>query len=785
MVNYKVIGHPAQRADAINKATGYADFVADLSFPNQLWAAIYRSPYAHARILALDTEAAAAAPGVAAIITGKALKRRIGDCVADFYPIAKDKVRYVGEPVAAVLGESLEQARYACSLIKAEYEILPHSLTAREAMKPDAPLIHEEMPSYTFAPSFKPEFGSNVFHHYILKKGEPEKIFCRNDIVIVESEFDFPHMSHAALEPHGALACFDPARENLKVWTCAQSPFFVRKELAKLFDLPLSKVKISVPFVGGGFGGKSDFSIEPLTAWLAWHVPGRPVKFILSREEVFYGAVLGRGANLRCKMAFSREGKILAAFYDIAYSCGAYGDTGVNIVTGAGHNATGPYRIDNIESHSRAVYTNTPFVGAFRGYGHPEGHFMTERMMDLAARKLKIDPLELRRRNLLAPGEVNALGQTITEGNGNLAACFEQAIKEIYSQPTPEMPGMLMGRAVSPLMKSPVLAPNAASSAIVKINPDGTAQVLISGTEMGQGCNTALAQIAAESLNLPLDKVCLMPIRDTDATPYEWQTVASSTTWKVGNAIAAACQDALQQMRTLAAEVWQCRVEEVELKEGFFSRKDNPELNLSYQKLALGYQYPNGSAIGGPVVGYGYFMPEKLTYPDPETGQGNMAAEWTFGAQGVELAVNIKTGKVKILKLVTVIDAGKVINPVLARGQVVGAMVQGLGGALWEGIKYDAQGTIRNPNFTDYKIPTPEDLSETKFIVHFLENPQAGSVYGARPLGEHAIVAIAPIVANAVREAVGVDFNNLPLTADAILVALEARKAEEKERALV
>ncbi|MCL5036233.1 MAG: xanthine dehydrogenase family protein molybdopterin-binding subunit [Chloroflexi bacterium] len=779
-MEYKFVGKPLPRADSVEKVTGEARFIADFFPQNLLYAAILRSPYPHAKIVGIDCSPAMDAPGVYNVVCGKSAEKRSGDCIHDFTPLAVDKVRFVGEPVAAVLAETPEEAQAALPLIKVTYEELPYALTAREAMKPGAPLIHEDLGSYKVLPSFNPVPGTNIYHHYKLIKGSVEGAFSKADL-LVEEEFTYPHISHAQIEPHGAIARWDRMLSKLEIKCSAQSPFLVRHYLADQFDMPLSSVRVEVPYLGGGFGGKSDVTIEPLTAHIARYAPGRYVRLILSREEMFTGSLLGRGAHMIIRYALTIDGRILGAIYDIAYSCGGYGDTGVNIVTGCGHNATGPYNIENVESHARAVYTNTPFTGAFRGYGHPEGHFMTERMIDICARKLNIDPMEMRKKNLLRPGNINALGQVITKGNGDLSGCLEAVEKEIFKGKKPEVKGRKYGRAVSPLMKSPVMAVNAASSAIVKINEDVTANVLISGTEMGQGANTALSQIAAETLDLPFEKIYLVPPKNTDYNPYEWQSVASSTTWKVGNSIIMACKDAVSQLKKIAAEVLECKPEEVEYKNRAFFKKDSPADPIPLEKLCMGYTYPDGHTVGGPVVGYGYYMPEGLNFPDKLTGQGNLAAEWTFGAQGAEISVDDMTGEVTVHKFVTAMDVGKVINPALARGQVTGAVVQAMGAALNESVIYSKKGKIRNAAFTDYKIPAAEDVSEMENIVIFFENPQKEGPFGARPLAEHGTVSVAPVILNAIRDAVGIDFRELPVTCDNIMAAINLPRSSPEE----
>jgi carbon-monoxide dehydrogenase large subunit len=329
-------------------------------------------------------------------------------------------------------------------------------------------------------------------------------------------------------------------------------------------------------------------------------------------------------------------------------------------------------------------------------------------------------------------------------------------------------------------MKSPVMATNAASCATIKFGEDGTVNVLVGCTEMGQGSFTAMSQLAAEALKVPLEKVRLSRTIDTDTNPYEWQTVASSTTWKVGNAIAAAARNAIAQIKEIAAQAWGVPPEEVEHgPEGIYWRRDRSRA-LSLAEVAMGCVQPDGQAVGGPVVGYGRFVPQGLTYPDPRTGQGNLAAEWTFGCQGAVVEVDLRTGQVEVLHMITAIDAGRIVNPVLARGQVVGAMVYGMGAALSEKIVYSTEGKIRNDSLTDYKVPTPLEMQKTDFEVIFLETPLPESAFGARPLAEHGTVSVAPAIANAIGQAAGVQFFSLPMTAERIVEKLSEKELVER-----
>ena len=784
---YKVVGRSVLRADAIDKVTGQGAFTGDLKLPGTLFARVLRSPYAHADIVSIDARAAQDAPGVWAVVTGHEFRdRRIGNCINDQPVMAHTKARFVGEPVAAVIADTPEQAAKACELIRVEYNPVTPVFCPREAMKPDAPIIHEDLHEYDCFKTFCPVKGSNVFHHFKVRKGDVDEGFEKADHVF-EDEFLYPHVSHCQMEPHGAVAYWHHDG-NLEVYASAQSPFLVRNVLAGLFKMPLAKVRVVVPYIGGGFGGKSDCTIEPLAAYIARAVPGRPVRLVLDRvEEMFFGSVTGRGCHVKIKTGVTNDGMMTARKVDLAFNAGAYGEYCINVVVGGGQNSTGPYYVPNVWIDAHAVYTNLPFVGAFRGYGHPEGHWAAERQMDVIADKMGWDPVEFRMKNMLCSGKTNAIGQTMVEGNGDAKGCLAEVARALdldnwkNAKPEEKDDGrFIRGRGLASLMKSPVMATNAPSSCTLRFCEDASINVQVSATDMGQGSTTAMAQIAAESLMIPFDKVKVSTMIDTERHPYDWQTVASRTTWMCGNAVIRACRKAINQIKEHAAMAW--GLDSVEGIDYDGTNVTFPEkgLCLPLESLVMGYTHDDGKAVGGPVTATGYFLPPGIVYHDPETGQGNAAAEWTFGCQGVDLTIDRLTGEVKINKLVTAMDVGKVINPVLARGQINGSMVQALGQAMNEEIIFSGEGKVRNDNLTDYKIPALADLAEAKMEVIFLETPQHNGPFGARPLAEHGMLGIPPAYANALRDAIGHHFNRLPVNPDRLMEALRENSPKEE-----
>lgn len=768
-----VVGKSVTRVDSYEKVIGRALFVADIKLPGMLYAKVLRSPYGHARIRFLDTSAAQKADGVVAIITGCDFNHRFGIAIADQTPLAVDKVRFAGEPVAVAVGLTEKAAADALKLIKVEYEELPCVIYPQDAVKQDAPVIHEDFESYNFAPWISPA-GKNIYHHFKIRRGDVEKAFEQADL-IVENTFWSPYIHHVQLEPHGAVAQYNNDGSMI-MYSSSQAPFVVQHCISELHNIPLNKVRVIVPYIGGGFGGKSDVTIEPLVSCIARAVPGRPVKLSLTREEMFEGTTVGRGVYAHYKTAVSKDGKILGMEIKSYLGSGGYADYAVNIIGGIAMAGTGPYEVPNLKIDAYGVYTNTPPTGALRGYGHPEAHFAAERQMDIIAQKLGMDPVEFRMRNLLVKGRKNAIGQVMTEHSGNVDVCVKSVAKELYNKPKPEVgENIAVGRSIAAYMKMPIMPPNVQSGATIKLNRDGTVTVSVGVIEMGQGTYTALSQIAAEALGISVEKVHMNCEVDTAFSPYDWQTVASHTTWGAGNAIIIAAEDLKRKLREAAAKVFKVDVEKIILDGEKIYSFDNKEKVFSWSDLALGYASPKGTAITSPIVGEGYFVAQDLENPDPETGQGNVAADWTFGCVGVELGVNKDTGEIFVYRLINAIDAGKIINPKLANDQVMGAMIQALGSTLSEVLVFSDKGKIRNNDLVDYKIPELEDVPDDIKVI-FVETPEETGPFGARGLGEHGAVAVSPAVANALRDALGIDFFEIPITADKVLKAIREVK---------
>ena len=772
-----VIGTSPSRLDGYEKVTGQARFTADMRPGRVLYARVVRAREAHARLLRVDTARAKALPGVRAVLTAadcpldpfSGAPRRIGSALSDQTPLAWERVRYAGEPVAVVVAVDVETAERACALLEVETEPLPALLHPHTAALPGAALIHPGLADYAHIDAIRPRPASNIAHAYHLRRGDVDAAF-QTAHLILENEYWLPWIAHVQLEPHAGLAQFDGA--TLSLWSSTQSPFYVREVVARLLDLPSAAVRVQAGYIGGGFGGKSDVTIEPLLAVTAHALPGLPVELVLTREEMFQGSVNGRGCWGRMKTAVDADGLITAHQAELYFGSGGYADCSVWISQGGGHNATGPYYIPNLDLRSHAVYTNTPPTGAYRGYGHPEVHWMVERQMDMLARRLGVDPVELRRKNLLRPGLANAIGQVMKPSNGRADLCLQAVVERLPAETRASGPRRLRAQGLACFMKSPVMKTNAQSGAMLRFNEDGSATLFTGAIEMGQGLATILTQIAAETVRMPVDRIKYAVTVDTDYSPLEWQTVASHSTWAVGSAVRLAGEDALQQLKDAAARVFGVEAGEVEAEDGCLFPRGRPDQALPYARFAAGYTRSDGVALNPPVVGRGLFVPNGLTFPDPATGQGNMAASWTFGCQGVDLEIDLDTGRIEVLRMVSVQDAGRIVNPDAARGQVEGAMLMALGAAVMEEIRFDPQGHILNPGLVDYRILTSIDAPPMEVV--FIETPDASGPYGARGLGEHGIVAVPPAVANAVAAALGVEFTELPLTPERIMAALES-----------
>lgn len=781
----KYIGVSVPRVDGVKKVTGAAKYVGDMKWPRMLYAKCVKSPYAHAKIVSIDISAAKALKGVHDVITGDYYTKRGGLYLEDKNFLAVNTVKFYGEPVVAIAAETPEIAEAACDLVKVEYEPLPVINNPMEGMAKDAVLIHPELHTYKVVPIFHPQAHTNISHHHIIRKGDADAAFKYaeehpDEYYITEHEYHVPHVQHTPIENHIAVAQYEPDGK-CTVWASCQSPYAVRQALSATFDIPLNKMRIISPYVGGGFGAKAGTTIEGIIIPLAMHSKGRPVMMEYTREEEFVNSYVRQGLYTKIKTAVRKsDGKFLAVQNNFYWDGGAYTEYGVNIVKASGFASTGPYEFDNVKTDAYCVYTNNPVGGPYRGFGMCEIHFGIEQNIDEVAKEIGMDPIEIRRVNGLAPGKSTGTGE-IMKSCGFLEALDQVAEAIQYDKPCdpPSGPHKVRGKGIAGGWKSPSQPTNAGSAAIIRMNEDGTFFLMTSGHDIGQGSDTALTQIAAEVLCCDPSKFTIRT-GDTDHTPYEWQTVASRITYCAGNAIKLAAEDLKEKLLDLAQIKLGYIKRELYLEDGWIINRNHPESRMPMSDLALGLAFEDGSGYGGPAIGVGTFtLPNNINY-DPATGYSpKPAAFWTTAVAGAEVEVDTETGIIEVKKMVESCDPGHIVNPELYKAQVEGGMMQALGTVLYEELKLK-DGKVLNKSFVDYKIPTIDNTPET-FIAMGVEHPEETGPYGARGIGEPAMVPGAPAIANAIYNATGCRFTEMPITPERMLKALQEKAAAEKK----
>ncbi len=750
----RVVGRSVPRLDAREKVTGAARYVTDLALPGLAHARLWRSPLPHARIVAVDAARAAAAPGVLAVCTAGDLPvagRRYGPAFRDQPVLADGIVRYAGEPVVAVVAETEARAEAAVRRLDVRLAEEAAVTTLEAALAPGAPLLHaapERAGRFRDLAGLRPVPGTNVCHLWRLERGDLAAAFAAADLV-VEAVYRYPALSHHALEPHCALARVDAG--GVTVWSGTQHPFAVRQELAELFGLPLAHVQLIVPLVGGAFGGKCYTKLEPLAAALAARV-GRPVRLALSLEESAHTSCR-HAVRVRLRTAVRGDGTLLAREAEVALDTGAYADIGPRVATKAGYRAAGPYRIPALRLEARCVYTHNVPAGAYRGYGIPQVTWASESQMDAIAERLGLDPLALRLRNLLAPGEEPVAGDTPMDGDlaGGLRAVARAAG---WGGPVPAG----RGRGLAVAMKDGG-GTHTVSTAVVRVHADGSVSLLAGTVELGQGARTALAQVAAEELGVPLEAIH-PAVPDTALTPFDHGTSASRSTTVTGLAVQAAAADARRQLLALAAPRLGVEPAALALRDGLVVGGAAP---LSVAEVVRGHF----GLVGGEVTGVGTFVPARWS---GTLGGGTVF--WETGMAAAEVAVDPETGAVRVHRYVSGADVGLAINPRECAGQDEGAAVQGLGPALFEA-RALAAGQLLNPGLVDYRLPTFADLPDVLETV-LVENGDGPGPFGAKGVGESGTFCAAAAVGNAVARATGVRLTELPMTPERVWRALRA-----------
>jgi CO/xanthine dehydrogenase Mo-binding subunit len=727
----KYVGRSVARVDGVDKVTGQAKFVGDISVPGMLYGKILRSVYPHARIRAIDATEAEALPGVVAVLTAAD--------IADLNPIyngrpviALDKVRYVGEPVAAVAAVDLATAEEALASIRVDYEELPAVVGIAAAINNDAPLVHEDK-------------GGNVGAHEKVLRGDVDQGFAECD-EIVEDHFTFPMVYHYAMEPHSVIAHFDAIGE-ITVWSSAQHPFQVRGDISRVFKVPASKVRMIINYLGGGYGSKSYTKFEPLVVALARKAK-RPVRICNSVGESMV-TVRRHGARVRIKTGVKRDGTIMAREAEIYLDTGAYDDNGPQVTARAATRILGPYWIPNIRTNAYMVYTNTGSAGSYRAIGAPQVIFAGESQIEIAAARIGIDPAELRMKNLLKKGQ--ELRPGLKGIDANLAASLKSLMRASHWKSAIKKKGAAvgMGCAITNAGATPV------SVALIRMQSDGIANIAAGSTEMGQGVRTTLTQIAAEELSLPMEQFRMLGA-DTKVTPYDSSTGSSRSTTLMGTAVQKAARDLKQQFIKIAAHAMGAKPNQVRVLDGTLICGES---RMTFKEA---FERRFGKGSGGEMIGRGEAGPEITGHKLP--------VFWEVGMGTSEVDIDRDTGEVKLKKFISVADVGKAIHPEHCVAQEEGAAMQGIGHTFFEQLIYD-NGQLINPNLVDYKVPTFSDVPE-EFHSVLVENGDGPGPFGVRGMAEGGILSVAPSVCNAIARATGVRLRDLPLTPERVWRAL-------------
>ncbi len=763
------IGTSIQRKEAWDKVTGVAKYTDDYIVPGILHAKMVTSPYTHAKINNIDISEAAAAPGIQAVITGKDYPILCGAVIEDRPPIAIDRVRYFGEPVALVVGNSEREAMSAVKLVKVDYEPLPVITSPGEALKTHSPLIHENLANYKrAAKDVTPEPNTNIAERIKIRKGDMAKGWAESEVVI-EASYALPKSDHIAMETRNTRAEIH-ADGEVVISSSTQAPYSVKKFISQFFGIEEGKITVKTPLVGGGFGGKAPVQLELLAYIASKAVGGRSVKITNSREEDIVTSPCRLGLEARIKLGASRDGLLKAAEMTYMVDAGAYADLGPRLAKSIAVVCTGPYYIENVWCDSLSVYTNHPYSTAFRGFGHASCAFCIERTLDKLASKLGIDPLEIRLKNALVPGKTTPTQVKTTISNfGNLTACLNKLKASINWNEGMRIQldgNTVRAKGVSCFWKTSDSPTDSVSGVFLTFNTDGSINLNSGVVEYGPGMKTTLAQILAEKMKMDINRIHVNLDVDTRVSPEHWKTVASMTTYMAGRATLRAAEDLNRQLRSLAAVVLRCPPEDLCVAEERVYLKEDPTIYVAFKDLVHGYKYPDGNAIEGQILGRGSFIMSRIADLDKETGKGKTGPAWTVGAQAVEVEFDTKEYTYRLVKAATAIDAGKVLNPKTARGLITGGMCMGFGLGSREAFSYDSSGKVLTTSLRTYKVMHIGE--EPEYIVDFLETPQEDAPYAARGIAEHGIIGIPAALANALSSAAQADLNQLPLTPEYI-----------------
>lgn len=763
------LGKSVQRKDAWDKVTGRAKYTDDYQTAGFLNARLLTSTHAHARILNIDISGALGVRGVKSVLTGANCPELFGPLMQDRPALARDVVRYAGEPVALVVATEKSAAEEAIRLIKVTYEPLPFVLTPSQAIAKGAPLVHEKANGYKkVMTDIYPEAGTNIASRYKMRKGNTEEAFSRCK-TIVRQHFFLPPSAHLAMEVRTARAEVSSDGDVL-ITTSSQAPYAVRTQLSEGFLIPSGNIQVRVPFVGGGFGGKAPVTLEILALLASRSVGGKAVRLTIPREQDMAMTPCRMGLEADIKIGVNEQGIIEAADLTYLLDCGAYTDISPYMAKAIAMDCTGPYNIENLSCDALCVYTNHTYVTSFRGFSHESFTFCIERMLDMLARKCSLDPLEFRIRNAIHPGSMTPSQVECTKSlMGDLTKCLNN-IKPLSEwdggSAVPINQNVVIAKGISCFWKTENPPTDAISGAFITFNPDGSVNLHTGVVEMGSNGQTHLAQMLAEKLKMDADRVHVVLPVDTRTAPEHWKTVASMTEYMAGNAVMRATDDLLEQLRYNGSQAFKCPINEVEVSHSRVFWIKNPEQGIDFKDIVQGYKSTSGESLGEPILGRGGFMLKGLSMLDPQTGRGKTGPEWTLGAQVVEVEADIKTYTYRIIRASTVIDVGKVINPESMRAMVAGGMAMGISLSSREGYSYTGDGVPMLPNLRTYKLMHVGQ--EPDYRVGFVETPSDDSPFGVRSYSEHGVIGIPAALGNALSTAFGKEILTLPLTPEII-----------------
>lgn len=749
------VGKRIPPVDALEKVRGKAVYSADVVLPGMVFGKILRSPFARARIKRIDTSKAEALAGVIAVVTAKnAPKSRFGISVRDERFFASDEVWFVGDEVAAVVATDPATASKATQLIDVDYEPLEAVLDLDTANDPNSPLARSDI-------------SSNIAYRTETERGDIRQGFEEAD-VICEETFYLNHQYQSYIEPPSATAQWDNGR--LTLWAAHQAPSQLEKVICEGFNIETGSFRFIQTFMGGGFGGKTHSRAALFSALLS-KIVGAPVQVSLSREEDFFAGFPSVPMQIHIRMGAREDGTVSAKEVHFLADNGAFTASALGVVSVASIRVDTLYQFSNLKVLGELLYTNKMATSAFRGYGNSQMHFAVESMMDMLANKLNLDPLEFRLRNAAYPGYVSAHGYAVN--SCKLTETIQKAAeiaywKEKHGQMRAENKGL--GMACGMHVSGSTAVKPTGSVAKTTITSDGTIQVMSSEGDIGQGANTVYALIVAELLDTPVEQIRIKPL-DTDQVGFSVGAVGSRATTIGGGAVKTSAIKVRKKLVSEAADHWGCDPQRIILRKGKIINLDSEE-EIGFGEMSRIYSKKRG---GGWISAETIYKPENVELPD-QNKYGNVSLGYSYGTHMVELEVDRETGKIQILKMIAVHDSGQVINLLSAEGQVEGALLQGMGWALFEELLFE-DGCLANSDFTNYRVPTFND--EPEMEVHFIDSHEPNGPLGAKSLGEVAMVPVAPAILNAIFDATGIRFNEIPVTPERLLKRL---KKDDQEK---